>query len=172
MVRIRTTFALTCLFIFLGTQAIVQGNGPRPSVQQKVDTSKDLGQWQNVLNLRKGKRIEITSRDGGIIRGKLQDSTAQSVTIRNEITSEVITWRKEYIQQIKEPRMETPKPLSVGMAIGTALGSGIGAALAGGKGTSNAAIPIGAAMGAVGGALLGDAYSKHHKGKVIYVANP
>ncbi|HEY3127872.1 MAG TPA: hypothetical protein VGL91_00290 [Acidobacteriota bacterium] len=168
----RTTFALTFLFSFFGTQSIVQANGPRPSVQQKVDTSKDLGEWQNVLKLRKGKRIEVTSRDGAIIRGKLRDSTAQSVTIRNEITQEMITWRKEDIQQIKEPRMETPKPLGVGMAIGTALGSGIGAAVAGGKGTSNAAIPIGAAMGAVGGALLGDAYSKHHKGKVIYVANP
>lgn len=171
MARTKAAVALTAIIITSGTQSFVLGKELRFSVSQKAGRD-DTGEWQKVLNLRKGKRIEITSRDGGIIRGKLRNSTAQSVTIRNEITNEMITRRKEDIQQIKEPRMETPKPLGVGMAIGTALGSAIGAALAGGKDTSKAAIPIGAAMGAVGGALLGDAYSKHHKGKVIYVTNP
>ena len=172
MAQAKQFLPLIVLLILSITQSIVRGNDPRPSVQQKAEVSKDLGQWQSVLNLRKGKRIEINSHDGRMIRGKLMESTAESVTIRNEITKEIITWPRGDIQEIKEPRMETPRPLGVGMAVGTALGAGIGAALASGKDTSNAAIPIGAAMGAVGGALLGDAYSKHHKGKVIYVVNP
>ncbi len=172
MAQAKATLALISLLVFSGTQSIVQGRDPGPLAPQRADATNGPGQWQNVLKLRKGKRIEITSRDGRMIRGKLQESSTESVTIRNEITKEVITWQKNDIKQMKEPRMETPKPLGVGMAIGTALGAGIGAALASGNHTSNAAIPIGAAMGAVGGALLGDAYSKHHKGKVIYVANP
>jgi hypothetical protein len=168
MAHAKAVCAILAILTILYNQSIVAADHLPP--QSKA--TDDLARWDNVSRLRKGKRIEITSKDGRMVRGKLQESSQESVTIRNEITRQINTWRRNDIRQIKEPRMETPKPLSVGLAIGLALGAGIGAALAGGSDASKAAIPISAGMGAVGGALLGDAYSKHHKGKVIYLAGP
>lgn len=169
MTQAKAVCAILITFTVLYNSLIIPAADRLPPQSEATD---GLSRWDNVLRLRKGKRIEITSKEGRMIRGKLQESSQESVTIRNEITRQINAWRRNDIRQIKEPRMETPKPLSVGLAIGLALGAGIGAGLAGGSDASKAAIPIGAGMGAVGGALLGDAYSKHHQGKVIYLGGP
>lgn len=118
-----------------------------------AQTQEGRQDWSKVIALRLSTSLNIDTRDGKSISGKLANVSAEKLSLTSKKL--VTEYDRATISRVYRPRKSFGKSAAFGSLIGAGAGAGVGAAVFDGKGWLDPGRGEGAAIFAVLGAGVG-----------------